>query len=861
MHSNNKRLLWLSGSRRKMIAAWVVAVWTSGVLAHPPGEPVGFENKAQWEESLAPFVFSPDDNVVRFTGSFESARAVHLGWHATLDVDDGHAVQLQGPITSPEAFHQPNLLKLGGGTLGLSGANTFGGNVVLLQGGLQVGSDMALGDGISTLNVNLGTRLEYLPGVVIDKNIQMADLAGSYAAIYTPAEGFSTDPIRWRVDSGEAAQTGTLSGVAPFIKEGAGTLRLASSGFAYTGEVQVEQGALLVDGHFSGRVRVEDGARLQARGSLAGVEVASGGTFAVAGPSTSLAILSPLGDASTHALLFEPDATLALEVAPTRPLDNPYLRIDGKALLDGQVMALGLAGEWQPSERYFVLSAEDGYGETRFASVGSSLPFLTPRLEYEHNNVYLQLERNDLPFEDVADTPDDKEVAEVIDIPAEQPSEPPPLPEPPAPPVPVPQPEPDPIPEPDPTSQPEPKLDPPTLPEPFDPLPEPVTDPLPDPGPDLVEVAVEIADPSSEDVPVAPDPRTLHDHIAGMTAPQAREAFRQLGGSWSASLRTGLLDDSRLIREAALRNAAGCMRASRAVAAQNTCASSSLQDTRFWSEAIMASGDRDGVANIPGDSRDTGGIVLGLSRRLPATTFASAELGGFIGAQHSRWRRSGMAAASINSSHAGLTLSAEASDWRLGLGMAHSWHSVRSERRINAGSLHDAVHSRYRARTMQVFAEAALPLAIGSDTDSPTTLEPYTRLAWVQNRSQAHTEKGVLAALSTQAARDNAVVSSLGLRLRHDIETSMGRARVQADAAWHHAGGEVKPVSRQHFTSGTQPATFGSHGLPLARSSWGLNLGVSGNIAKGVDVGVAYDGRYTSRQQAHGALITLTWRF
>jgi outer membrane autotransporter protein len=694
----------------------------------------------------------------------------------------------------------------------------------------------------------------------------MADLAGSYAGIYTPNEGFSTNPIRWRVGSGEAKQVGTLSGVAPFIKDGAGTLRLASSGFAYTGDVQVQQGTLVVDEQLSGRVRVLDGARLQAVGPLAGVEVARGGTFTVAGPGTSLSILSTLtGDPRAHALLIEPEATLELEVAPTRPLAHPYLRIDGKALLDGRLMALGLAGEWQPSQRYFVLSAEDGYGESRFASVESSLPFLTPRLDYEHNSVFLQLERNDLPFEDVADTPDDKEVADVIDIPPDLPSDPPPppppppppLPEPPVPPVPVPQPQPDstpgpdPVPEPilplDPVAQPEPTFEPPAVAE------ETVLPP-----------AQQEAEPVNApvDLPVAHQPPTLHDHVAGMTAPQAREAFRQLGGSWSASLRTGLLDDSYLIREAALRNAAGCIRASLPVAARDTCASSSLQDARFWSEAIAASGDRDGVAHIPGDRRDTGGLVLGLSRRLPGKTFATAELGGFIGAQHSRWSRGrAMAAASINTHHAGLTLSADASAWRLDAGVAHSWHTVRSQRRVNAGAMRDAVHSHYRARTMQVFAEAALPLAIGSDTEAPITLEPYTRLAWVQNRSQAHTEEGGLAALSIQAARDSVVVSSLGLRLRHDLEASVGKARVQVEAAWHHADGDLRPVSRQHFAQSSKPATFSSHGLPLARSSWGLKLGVSGSVAKGVDVGMAYHGRYSTAHQDHGARVTVSWAF
>src|SRR3546814_6112368 len=77
-------------------------------------------------------------------------------------------------------------------------------------------------------------------------------------------------------------------------------------------------------------------------------------------------------------------------------------------------MALAQAGDWQASTRYTLLRAEGGFDGTRFASVATNMPFLSPSLEYDAQQVYLTLQRNGTDLEEVADDSDD-DVADVLE--------------------------------------------------------------------------------------------------------------------------------------------------------------------------------------------------------------------------------------------------------------------------------------------------------------------------------------------------------------------------------------------------------------------------------------------------------------
>ena len=373
----------------------------------PPGDPELILTEAQWGSLDEPFVFSGD--TLHTGGSFSSNREVWIGEQALFNTHGDTTLHLTGVIKNDRGSPE-GLVKLGAGALVLSGLNTYTGNTLLLQGSLQVGGDSALGNPLKTLTANTGTQLVYAPGVTLRNGLQFqaVDLAavvpaGSYTPVTPPAYA---DSVQLSVNSGEATHAGLLIGSVPLVKQGAGRLRLSADIMGYSGLATVNEGALAVDRQFSGSVQVNRGARLEGTGQVGPTTVLGGGTLA---PGNSIGSLSIQGD-----LVLKDEARLEVEISALGKAD--FIQVSGKALLAGDVVALAQSGDWQASTRYTILRAEQGFATSdRFAGVNSNFAFLDPSLDYDGNQVYLTLTRNDTAFDEAAETPTEKHVADAIE--------------------------------------------------------------------------------------------------------------------------------------------------------------------------------------------------------------------------------------------------------------------------------------------------------------------------------------------------------------------------------------------------------------------------------------------------------------
>jgi subtilase-type serine protease len=734
----------------------------------PPDEAELIMTEAQWGDPGAPFVFSGD--TLRTGGSFESRRDIGIGSQALINTYGDSVLHLSGTVRSESGSRQ-SLAKLGAGTLVLSGANTYAGNTLLLQGGLHVAGDSALGSPLGTLHANTGTVLSYARGVTVMNGLQLQAVdigtrvpAGSYTAV-VPLD--YADSVQLMVGSGEATQLGTMAGSAPLVKQGAGRLRLGGDVLAYFGTATVNQGTLAVDRYFSGSVQVNEGARLQGTGVVGPTTIQAGGVLA---PGNSIGALTVQGD-----LVFRPGARFEVEATALGAAD--FVQVTGRALLDGDLVALAQAGDWQASTRYTVLSAEQGLDGSRFAAVRSNFAFLTPSLAYDGKQVFLTLTRNDTAFEEVAQTPVEEEVAKALE---------------------------------------------------------------------------------AEGGPVAP---ALYDTVVVLDGLGARQAFQQLSGSWAASVRSSVIDDSRFIREAVFEHARPLWPAGEGVfGSAGSSGRESEAASRFWGHAFHSSADRAGYGGTPADHRDIQGVVLGAWQPVGRNW----SVGGFFGAQQSHlWRDADMAGAHIRSVHAGLALAGGEENWRYTLGAVHTWHRVQSRRAVAVGGLNDRLQSAYGAGATQVFGEVSWPFWLsGSGSRSASVaVEPFARLAWVNAREQGFTEQGGAAALDVRPARQSVLFSTVGLKVAQQLETATGAAQVHGLLAWRYASGNVASASRQSFRDGARHVVFESEGQPVARSAWLFELGVQARLAKGVNAGIAYAGQFARGVQDHGARLSLTWAF
>jgi len=778
-------------------------------LAEPPPDNVNgmVVGKALSGEPEAPFVFSGVMHIA--DAQFESHADYSIGGSAAVVNTHEEAKAYFGGVISNMPGSTQGLMKLGAGTLALSGANTYSGATFLLQGTLQARSDSAWG--WASLQAATGSKLEYAPGVVMASPLHIAALRvedwaspGSYGPVAAPEHA---DKLRWSVADGQAVHAGLLQGDAPFVKQGAGRLNITGDALGYTGGALVEQGTLAVNDMFGGAVSVGAGARLEGGGMVSGAEIMAGGTLA---PGNSIGTLRVGGD-----LRFEPGSRFEVEVAPDGAGDAVWA--SGKAMLAGDVMALAQAGLWRASTSYTLLKAEGGLDGTRFDAVLAPVDFafLTPQLSYAEDAVTLTLLRNETPLDDVAETPDETEVAEVI----------------------------------------------------------------------------EGEEPGSEG---GPEP-VLYDELLVLDRPAARDALRQLSGSWSASVLSGLMDDSRFVREAALGNA---------------------YETGLWSRGFYSSATRDGVEGVPGDSRSLHGVVLGGNRDMGS----GWRLGGYLGVQHARLDRAGSggvergaaffgdmpldggrASATVQSTHLGFAASGGWKPLRLAVGVAHTWHAVKSRRQVAFGNFSDSLSSRYRAGSVQVFAEAGWPMwlskvqhppsareenmaildrgDLGGRPDSlvpeprvsaaasgprdhpdPLILEPFVRLAYLRTRAQGFDESGGAAALSVSPARHSVLFSTLGLRLEQSVNTGKGQWRLQAQLAWHYASGAGRVAADQRFSHGAG-REFTSHGLPIARKAWSLDLAVTGRISRRASLSLGYAGQFAVGSRDHGVRVNAQWVF
>lgn len=675
-------------------------------------------------------------------------------------VPEAAALHLSGVIAS-QGTGMPGLEKLGGGTLMLSGQNTFLGNTLLREGTLHVAGTSALGDKLNSLLAYQGSVVSYAPGATIFNQMH---LRGDNVAQEVPGGGMIApaslslaNSIQWRVDSGTAILAGNIVGAVPIVKQGQGTLRLTGIAM-FPSFFTVNEGALSVDWLLAGRVGVNHGARLEGSGTVRAVTLQDGATLSPGNGLGDTAVLT-----LTEKLEFKPGSVFEVDAMATGQADKA--QVVGKALLDGQLVARAGAGDWQPSTRYTVLQATGGFDGTRFASAATNLAFLSPSLSYDDQHVYLSLDRNGKPLDEVTETPTEKDVADVVD---------------------------------------------------------------------------------ENDNP------GVHDEIVLMDQPQAREAFSQLSGSWTASVRSAMLDDSRFVREAVLRHI-GPQACQEAWACR--------QAPRFWSQAFYSSADRASAGGTPADARDISGLVLGGERPVNATWRA----GGFLGVQQASMQRpKAMASAHIDSWHAGLSLAGRWRDVDVAMGVAHTWSKVISQRKIAVAGLRDALSGSYRGRTLQVFGEVAAPLRwFGNALASvnANTISPFVRLAWVQASTDGFVENGGPAALNVLPARQAVWFSTLGLRARHRVETPVGVAHLQGELAWRHASGDVRSVSRQRFRDSSKQRLFVSEGLPVARQAWSLQLGVSAQLANKASLGVAYAGQFASRRQDHGVRVEVALVF
>ncbi|EGY28727.1 outer membrane autotransporter barrel domain, partial [Candidatus Regiella insecticola 5.15] len=177
-------------------------------------------------------------------------------------------------------------------------------------------------------------------------------------------------------------------------------------------------GVLKVVGSFpQAKVKINNGAIFQAIGTVGDLNVETGATLTTTNRTVRSTVPSSDSDLNNH-LQVVGDVNFAAGSFYDVQLDEQQsdaISATGQANVSGATLRIQAAPGAYPLEKeYEILTAEKGIKGT-FANITSDLVFRTPTLRQNANEIDIVIPRNEIPFEQLADNQNQKNMAKILD--------------------------------------------------------------------------------------------------------------------------------------------------------------------------------------------------------------------------------------------------------------------------------------------------------------------------------------------------------------------------------------------------------------------------------------------------------------
>ncbi|MGO4670237.1 autotransporter domain-containing protein [Bosea sp. 2RAB26] len=356
-----------------------------------------------------------------------------------------------------------------------------------------------------------------------------------------------------------------------------------------------------------------------------------------------------------------------------------------------------------------------------------------------------------------------------------------------------------------------------------------------------------------------PNTGALWKAIALSTDPdQTRRGYDLLSGEIHASAKTVLVEESRILRDAAnerMRAAFETAGASRLPVMAYTpdglsrLVSASADGPVFWGNGFGSWGRIDGTTNTAGIGSSTGGLLIGGDTR-----FGDRRLGLLGGYSRTRFDAKGrLSSGESDNYHLGLYAGRQWGSLSFRTGAAYSWHDIDTARSVTFPGFSDRLTSGYRAGTAQVFGELGYGLRSGQ-----VALEPFANLAFVSLRNDGFRELGGEAALSGLGKVTAVTFSTLGLRAQMDFTIGGMQASAKGMIGWRHAFGDTAPLASLAFAGSN---VFSVTGAPIAANSALVEAGIDLALSDAIRIGASYTGQLAADAQDHSFKANLAMRF
>lgn len=339
-----------------------------------------------------------------------------------------------------------------------------------------------------------------------------------------------------------------------------------------------------------------------------------------------------------------------------------------------------------------------------------------------------------------------------------------------------------------------------------------------------------------------PDTGPLRNLALNAPDPTAAQAmFDALSGEIHADVKGALVEDSRLVREAANRR----IRSAFDAGVDRTEAGGVV----IWGEALAMRAETDGTGSLAGFDRSSAFFVAGADA--PVGDWRIGFLGGYRHSSHHVDDRA--SSGSGDAYDLGIYAGTQAGPLGIRTGAFYGWHEIDTRRAVVLPGLSERLSADYDAAMAQAFGELAWRVEGGRGS-----IEPFLNLAYVHLATGGISETGGAAALTGAKSTTGNAFSTFGARVSTRFATDGANVALHGMLGWQHAYGEVMPISTVAFDSG---ASFDISGVPIARDALLVETGLDVSMSPNATLGASYMGQVANHARSHAFKIRFDLAF